>query len=88
MILIFENLICNVHTPDTKTDGHSFTKLHDIVCIELYYVHMHCHVYIQVHAAWLFVGIQWKLEIMVTLGTELPGCYTEVTCLCSDPVIY
>ena len=28
------------------------------------------------------------IDITVTLGTVLPGCYTEVTCLCSDPVMY
>ena len=35
---------------------------------------------------WLI--IQWNLDITVTIGTVLPGCYTEVTCLCSDPVMY
>ena len=32
--------------------------------------------------------VQWNLDITVTIGTEIPGCYTEVTCYTSDPVMH
>ena len=31
--------------------------------------------------------IQWNLYIVVTLGTQLVGCYTEVVCLYSGTCI-